>query len=231
MHPLLKALKTRGSIVETAVPSHTLLTGPLSERHPSLPQALVEFLSSLAVCANPEENSWFLTFEDYARGQAKASVGTNTSGWHSKHWKATRTRAQRSRSLGSSLPAHAGGALGIRLPRGRSRTGETRDGRSWLLARMGAAIGDRETRQGAGASGCASSRYRPLANGVLTPGAERALCYAREEAEHFDCPYVSTPYLLLGLLREHEGHAAVALAEAGVELGRLREWVAEDPLR
>jgi hypothetical protein len=68
MHPLLKALKTRGWIVETAVPSHTLLTGPLSERYPSLPQALVEFLSSLAVCANPEENSWFLTFEDYARG-------------------------------------------------------------------------------------------------------------------------------------------------------------------
>ncbi len=63
----------------------------------------------------------------------------------------------------------------------------------------------------------------------LTPAAEQALAFARDEARRFDCPYVSTPYLLLGLLLQ-ESLASEVLREHGVQPDLVRSIIAENPL-
>ncbi len=67
-------------------------------------------------------------------------------------------------------------------------------------------------------------------NANLTPQAQRALAFARDEAQQFGCAHaVSTPYLLLGLLREEEGLAAQVLAQLGADASRVRDIIAENP--
>ena len=70
MHPLLTALQLRGWTVRTFTGPRLLLPPAVAKRYPALPSEVVTFLSSLDVCCNQEENSWFLTSEDYAREES-----------------------------------------------------------------------------------------------------------------------------------------------------------------
>jgi hypothetical protein len=56
----------------------------------------------------------------------------------------------------------------------------------------------------------------------FTDRARRVVVLAQEEAMRFDHNYIGTEHLLLGLLREEQGVAAVALAAVGVELEAVR---------
>ena len=55
--------------------------------------------------------------------------------------------------------------------------------------------------------------------------AQHVLSLAREEAMSFNHQYIGTEHLLLGLLREHEGLAALALEKLGVALDPVRAAV------
>jgi ATP-dependent Clp protease ATP-binding subunit ClpC len=59
----------------------------------------------------------------------------------------------------------------------------------------------------------------------LNEHARAALVFAREEALSFKHAYIGTEHLLLGLLRAHEGLAALALIQLGVTLERVRAAV------
>lgn len=63
----------------------------------------------------------------------------------------------------------------------------------------------------------------------MTPEAERALEFAREEAGGLDCPHISTPYLLLGILHLEDAAASDMLRECGVTLAAVRKIVQENP--
>jgi hypothetical protein len=58
-----------------------------------------------------------------------------------------------------------------------------------------------------------------------TPRARLALSYAIEEARIWDHNYVGTEHLLLGLVREQEGVAALVLMNLGLKLEDVREEV------
>ena len=61
-----------------------------------------------------------------------------------------------------------------------------------------------------------------------TPRAKKIIEYTVEEARNFGHNYVGTEHLLLGLMREPDGIAAMAMVRAGVPpLDRLREEVAK----
>ena len=55
--------------------------------------------------------------------------------------------------------------------------------------------------------------------------AQHVLSLAREEALSFNHPFIGTEHLLIGLLREQEGLAALALAKLGVALDPVRAAV------
>jgi ATP-dependent Clp protease ATP-binding subunit ClpC len=55
--------------------------------------------------------------------------------------------------------------------------------------------------------------------------ARQVLVLAREEALAFNHQYIGTEHLLLGMLREHEGLAALALEKLGVTLDPVRAAV------
>ena len=57
--------------------------------------------------------------------------------------------------------------------------------------------------------------------------AQHVLSLAREEALSFNHPFIGTEHLLIGLLREQEGLAALALAKLGVALDPVRAAVEE----
>jgi ATP-dependent Clp protease ATP-binding subunit ClpC len=57
--------------------------------------------------------------------------------------------------------------------------------------------------------------------------AQHVLALAREEALAFNHGFIGTEHLLSGLLREHEGLAALALAQLGVALDSVRAAVVE----
>lgn len=59
----------------------------------------------------------------------------------------------------------------------------------------------------------------------LSPGARSALQMARAEAGRLHHEYVGTEHLLLGLLRDGDGPAFVALVGAGITLIRVRQQV------
>ena len=61
----------------------------------------------------------------------------------------------------------------------------------------------------------------------LGPAARAALKMARAEAERLHHDYVGTEHVLLGLLRDGEGPAFVALIGAGVTLARARQQVSK----
>jgi ATP-dependent Clp protease ATP-binding subunit ClpC len=53
----------------------------------------------------------------------------------------------------------------------------------------------------------------------------KVLTLAQEEAHRFNHNYIGTEHLLLGLIRGHEGVAAVVLSNLGVELNKVRSAV------
>src|SRR5215510_3895311 len=55
--------------------------------------------------------------------------------------------------------------------------------------------------------------------------AQQVLAWAREEALTFNHHFIGTEHLLLGLLREQEGLAALAMEKLGVELDGVRAAV------
>jgi ATP-dependent Clp protease ATP-binding subunit ClpC len=57
----------------------------------------------------------------------------------------------------------------------------------------------------------------------FTPGAQRALSLAREEAQGLHHDYIGTEHLLLGLLREGEGIAAEVLHQLWIEVDQVRQ--------
>jgi ATP-dependent Clp protease ATP-binding subunit ClpC len=57
--------------------------------------------------------------------------------------------------------------------------------------------------------------------------AQQVLSLAREEAMSFHHPFIGTEHLLLGLLRERDGLAALALEKLGVTLDPVRAAVEE----
>jgi ATP-dependent Clp protease ATP-binding subunit ClpC len=59
----------------------------------------------------------------------------------------------------------------------------------------------------------------------LNSHAQRVLALAREEAISLNHPYIGTEHLLLGLLRERDGVAALALEKLGVALDPIRAAV------
>ena len=62
--------------------------------------------------------------------------------------------------------------------------------------------------------------------GGLTPSAKRVIELSVQEARRLRCNYVGTEHLLLGLMSEHEGLAAVALANlTGADVARVRSAV------
>ena len=62
----------------------------------------------------------------------------------------------------------------------------------------------------------------------LSNECKRILAYTAEEAERLDQKYIDTPHLLLGLLREERCFAAELLQEYGVQLGAVREQLANE---
>jgi ATP-dependent Clp protease ATP-binding subunit ClpC len=61
--------------------------------------------------------------------------------------------------------------------------------------------------------------------GRFTERAQKALLYAQEEARSIGHNYVGTEHLLLGLLREEGGAAAKVLADLGMEIDKMREYI------
>ena len=59
----------------------------------------------------------------------------------------------------------------------------------------------------------------------FTERARRAILLAREEAKRLDHDYLGTEHLLLGLIGEGEGVAAVALQNLDVDLEQVRQEV------
>ena len=57
--------------------------------------------------------------------------------------------------------------------------------------------------------------------GRFTERAQKAILLAQEEAKNLRHNYVGTEHLLLGLLAEGEGVAAIALNNMGVDLEKL----------
>ena len=57
----------------------------------------------------------------------------------------------------------------------------------------------------------------------FTERAKRVLTFAQEESASARLSYIGTEHVLIGLLRESDGVAAVALAALGVEIERMRE--------
>ena len=56
----------------------------------------------------------------------------------------------------------------------------------------------------------------------FTQQAREVVIHAQDEARDLDHPYIGTEHLLLGLLREGNGLAAMVLTEAGLDLEVLR---------
>ncbi|MGA7362300.1 MAG: Clp protease N-terminal domain-containing protein [Candidatus Dormiibacterota bacterium] len=59
----------------------------------------------------------------------------------------------------------------------------------------------------------------------FTEKAKKVLTLAQDEADKSHHSYIGTEHLLLGLLREEEGHAAKVLANLGVEIDKVRDTI------
>ena len=59
----------------------------------------------------------------------------------------------------------------------------------------------------------------------FTERAKKVLVYAQDEATRFNHNYIGTEHLLLGILREGEGSAAMIIKALGVDLNALRKVV------
>jgi hypothetical protein len=56
----------------------------------------------------------------------------------------------------------------------------------------------------------------------FTPEAQQVMAFAEDEARRFDCPFIGTEHILLGLTRLETGIARPVLANLGVEMSRVR---------
>jgi len=61
----------------------------------------------------------------------------------------------------------------------------------------------------------------------FTEPARRVLVLAQEEARILNHPFIGTEHLLLGLIHEDDGSAALALAQMDISLEAVREKVVE----
>jgi len=77
---------------------------------------------------------------------------------------------------------------------------------------------ERRSGKGAGA---------PSAHIPFTPQAKKVLELSLREALQLGHDYIGTEHLLLGLIREGEGTAAVVLVDLGVDLNRIRAQIAD----
>jgi ATP-dependent Clp protease ATP-binding subunit ClpC len=59
----------------------------------------------------------------------------------------------------------------------------------------------------------------------FTDRARKVLTYAQDESQRFNHNYIGTEHLLLGLIREGDGVAALALGNMGVDLSKVRTAV------
>src|SRR5947209_17762466 len=59
----------------------------------------------------------------------------------------------------------------------------------------------------------------------FSPGAKKVLTLAQEEAERSHHSYIGTEHLLLGVLREDHGVAAMVLKDLGVEISQVRSAI------
>ena len=59
----------------------------------------------------------------------------------------------------------------------------------------------------------------------FTDRARKVMTYAHEESQRFNHNYIGTEHLLLGLVREGDGVAGIALENMGVELSKVRTAV------
>jgi hypothetical protein len=74
------------------------------------------------------------------------------------------------------------------------------------------------------------ARFAPGTGGMIrfdkfTDRARKVLTYAQDESQRFNHNYIGTEHLLLGLIREGDGVAALALENMGVELSKVRAAV------
>src|SRR5262245_17756557 len=70
----LDELSKRGWKIRLREKSVLHFADDISPRYPSIPQELIEFLSTVASCANHDETCWFLCEENYN--------GTSASAYH-----------------------------------------------------------------------------------------------------------------------------------------------------
>ena len=63
----------------------------------------------------------------------------------------------------------------------------------------------------------------------LTDGCKRVLKFAVEEAEQLSTRHIGPEHVLLGLLQEEKGFAAVILSEKGIHLGPARQDLIRNP--
>ena len=61
----------------------------------------------------------------------------------------------------------------------------------------------------------------------FTDRSRRVIVLAQEEARMLDHNYIGTEHILLGLIRESDGHAARALESLEISLGAVRQQVEE----
>ena len=59
----------------------------------------------------------------------------------------------------------------------------------------------------------------------FTERAKKVLTLAQQEAERSRRTYIGTEHLLLGLMREQDGLAAIVLRNLGIEIGRVRQTI------
>src|SRR5207247_2039865 len=141
--------------------------------------------------------------------------------------------------LGQSA-GHRQGASGAMSRRQKRATSPEAYVRLWKClhsSRMGIAPCC-QFRAGFGARGAGSAAILAVVFERFTDRARRTLVLAQEEARLLDHNFIGTEHLLLGLVREGEGVAAVVLQDLGVTLEAVRQEVigllsgrrAEDPV-
>src|SRR6476619_235248 len=80
------------------------------------------------------------------------------------------------------------------------------------------------------AAGIARETVRRAARSMFerfTDRSRRVIVLAQEEARILDHGYIGTEHILLGLIRESDGHAARALESLGISLDAVRQQVEE----
>src|SRR6266581_3912743 len=94
--------------------------------------------------------------------------------------------------------------------------GLMREDKRWTVLQQQVARRQIESRSG-------SPKISTAVDLPLSTESKRVLAFAAEEADRLGHRHIGTEHLLLGLLREKDGLAAVILRQQGLELKQLRE--------